>query len=312
MVRKFLSGMVARSVHVPGARCHQFKKDCPGAAVARECTADRVLLSTFMEEHWKTIGYLPDTGTGTFNDEDQDQDIEVQVGSKQIETNVIPDNTHSSKYNSVIVKGFKKDTPSESILDILSQNGLPDEFSMESFIQNENTGSITLENLKSEDCLALVVNMNRKRFLKRQIFVTAVVFNSPVKSQSRSDSATNGAPASSPGPGSVPPALPLLQPLLPKPPPSPSSLQTVPPVVSPGVQQKIDQIEKQASSTSELIVESNVRAEKRKSESSPETSELSRKEKKVLREGEKKQDKMRKKLEYKEKNSLQVEVTLTK
>ena len=125
--------------------------------------------------------------------------------------------------------------------------------------------------------------MNRKRYLNRQIFVTAVVFNSPVKSQSQNNSATNGAPASSPGPGSVPPALPLLQPLLPKPPPSPSSLQTVPPVVSPGVQQKIDQIEKQASSTSELIVESNVSAEKRKSESSPETSELSRKEKKVLR-----------------------------
>ena len=142
-----------------------------------------------------------------------------------------------------------------SILDILSQNGLPDEFSMESFIQNENTGSITLENLKPEDCLQLVANMNRKRFLKRQIFVTAVVFSSPVKTQSQADSATNGA-LSSPGSGSSQhPASPLVpQTLLPKPPPSPSSLQIASPVTSPGVQQKIDQLEKQASSTSELNI----------------------------------------------------------
>ena len=33
------------------ARCHQYKKDCPGAAVARECTADGVMLSTHTEDH---------------------------------------------------------------------------------------------------------------------------------------------------------------------------------------------------------------------------------------------------------------------
>ena len=78
------------------------------------------------------------------------------------------------------------------------------------------------------------------------------------------------------------------------------------PPISPGVQDKIDQIEKQASSTSDLTVDSSSRVDKRKSECSPEASELSRKEKKQLKEGEKKQDKMRKKLEYKEKNSVQV------
>ena len=59
-----------------------------------------------------------------------------------------------------------------------------------------------------------------------------------------------------------------------------------------------------ASSTSLTIT----RVDKRKSESSPESSELSRKEKKMLREEERKQDKMRKKLEFKEKNSVQVQI----
>ena len=78
--------------------------------------------------------------------------------------------------------------------------------------------------------------------------------------------------------------------------------------VNPGVQQKIDEIEKQSSASSELPAENNSRVDKRKSESSPETAELSRKEKKVMREEGKKQDKMKKKLEYKEKNTLQVQV----
>ena len=66
------------------ARCHQLKRDCPGAAVAKECTADRVLLSTFIEEHWKKIGYVPDAGAGALNDVDEEQDMEVQVGSNKI------------------------------------------------------------------------------------------------------------------------------------------------------------------------------------------------------------------------------------
>ena len=37
------------------ARCHQLKKDCPGLAVARNCTADRVLLSEHMREHWEIL-----------------------------------------------------------------------------------------------------------------------------------------------------------------------------------------------------------------------------------------------------------------
>ena len=43
------------------ARCHQYKKDCPGAAVARDCTAVRVLLSAHMAEQWVKIGYKPET-----------------------------------------------------------------------------------------------------------------------------------------------------------------------------------------------------------------------------------------------------------
>ena len=75
---------------------------------------------------------------------------------------------------------------------------------------------------------------------------------------------------------------------------------------SPTVQQSINHIEGKTSSTKTSDPSSPSKTEKRKSESSPDTGELSRKEKKVLKGEEKKQDKLRKKLEYKQKNTLQI------
>ena len=40
-----------------------------------------------------------------------------------------------------------------------------------------------VENLKPEECLILIEKMNRKRFLNRQIFVTSVVADSPIKQE---------------------------------------------------------------------------------------------------------------------------------
>ena len=77
------------------------------------------------------------------------------------------------------------------------------------------------------------------------------------------------------------------------------------PLPSPGVQQKIEEIEKQAGSV--LSVEPSIRLDKRKSEGSPEVAELSKKEKKILREEEKRQNKLSRKLEYKEKNTLKLD-----
>ena len=79
------------------------------------------------------------------------------------------------------MKGFRTDTPMENILEILSQYGLPDSYEKESLVKNETTGSITIENLKPEECLSLSSRMHKKKFLRRQIFVTSVVANSPGK-----------------------------------------------------------------------------------------------------------------------------------
>ena len=287
------------------ARCHHYKKDCPGAAVAKDCTADRVMLSTHMKEHWQKIGYQPDTDS--MNEVDETLELDIQVGRKDKETNVILESTLTSKYHSVIVKGFRADTSWDSIQEILTQQGLPRDYNGENVIQNEKTGSITLDNLNPEDCLSLISNMNRKRFLNRQIYVTSVVSASPVKPTIQIVESENSVPHSSEE--NLPPNLGSS--LVMKPSQSTNSL--VPDVdpespTSPTVKEKINQIENKTSSTPSSDLISPSRIDKRKSEASPETSEMSRKEKKILREEERKQDKLKKKLEYKQKNSLDVQI----
>ena len=295
------------------ARCHQYKKDCPGAAIARDCTADRVLLSSHMQEHWQKVGYQPETDA--LGEVDETNDLDIQVGGKKKENFVIPESTLTSKYRSVIVKGFRAETTLESILEILLQQGLPVDYTSEHIVQNKTTGSLTVENLKPEECLSLIENMNRRRFLNRTVYVTSVVGDSPVKPTIQVQPASSDS-SSSPNSKAEDHQPPYLgNPLVPRPSPSPIipapdplkefALDTP---VSPNVQGKISQIEKQSSASSIIETPVSNRADKRKSEASPESAELSRKEKKILREEEKKQEKLRKKQEHREKNNVKVQI----
>ena len=286
------------------ARCHQYKKDCPGAAVARDCTASRILLSAHMAEHWARIGYKPETDA--LNEVDQTAEPEVQVGGRDKNKLIITESSLTSKYKAVIIKGFRTDTPLEDILEILLGQGLPTGYSKEGITRNDKTGHLSVENLNPVDCLALSANMNSKRFLSRQIHVTSVVADSPTKSPpanklspSSSGSSTGPAQAvqiqSSLKP--LPPNLGTL--LIPKPSPtannSPAGIDDSSVAKSPSVQEKINLLE------SKDMTPLNF---KRKSEGSPET-DLSRKEKRIQRETEKKQRKIQKKEESRQNRSLE-------
>ena len=246
---------------------------------------------------------------------DETMDLDIQVGGKPKEQLLIPESTLTSKYRSVIVKGFRAETSLESILEILSQYELPADYYV---VKNEQSGSLTVENLKPENCLTLIEKMNKKRFLNRQIYVTSVVSDSPIKPavqvkppssavKTPSKSITDPAKASqSHSEDHLPPNLTLPNPHV-QLPPSPNNLAPDPfsdfvffdSSVSPTVQQKISKIEKQASTSAAC----KPRPDKRKPDSSPETDELSKKERKILRE----KEKLRKKLEYKEKNAVQLQ-----
>ena len=164
-----------------------------------------------------------------------------------------------------------------------------------------------VENLKPEECLILIEKMNRKRFLNRQIFVTSVVADSPIKQPPAQHLPETGTTTPPPPTQQYSSTAPVPKPNIsqPKVPDLGKPLSAKPAVTidlsgadskqennldkdfvfgppSPGVQEKIDVLEKQKSSSKLLVTPLPT---KRKSESSPEKSS---KEKKLIRSAEKK------------------------
>ena len=172
------------SVRYPGqewscARCHQFKHICPGKAVARECTAERVMLSEHMTRHWAKIGYKPDTTE--LNEVDENIELEIQVGSDKKKP-FVSDSNLTNKYKAVIVKGFTPDTSIDNIIEELNKHGLPLNHSVDDIVRNEKTGIMTINNLEPSNCIELMEKMHAQKVFGRKIFVTSVVSGSPAKS----------------------------------------------------------------------------------------------------------------------------------
>ena len=170
------------SVRYPGqqwscARCHQFKQACPGSAVARDCTSDRVMLSDHMLGHWNKIGYKPEAAA--LDGVDDLPEPEIQVGKTKKDLTVISENKLASKYRSVIVKGFASEQSLETVTQELAKCGLPTQIIQ----KNEKSGSLTLSSLEPEQCLTIMDMMHGRKFLGRKIFVTFVVASSPTKPQ---------------------------------------------------------------------------------------------------------------------------------
>ena len=94
-----------------------------------------------MVDHWDRIKYLPDT---EILDEVDQEEPEIQVGGKIMQQILIPESSLTSKYHSVIIKGFRADTPKDNICDILNQEDFLNDFDGRNILRNEKTGCLTL------------------------------------------------------------------------------------------------------------------------------------------------------------------------
>ena len=148
--------------------------------MARDCTADRVLLSEHMAAHWTKIGYKPDAEAD--HEVDEVPELEVQVGQTKKDVQVSSEGSKlTAKYRSVIVKGFSPKMSMDTVFQTLLEHGLPSNYDKNSLNKNETTGVLTLSDLVPDQCLAIIEKMHGKKFFGKKIFVTSVVSNSPVK-----------------------------------------------------------------------------------------------------------------------------------
>ena len=81
----------------------------------------------------------------------------------------------------MIINGFLPGTDLHMVLDVLLEHGLPPDKVVTNLLRKERAGKVTIENLSSTNCIELMDRLHGKVFLKRKIFVTAVVAASPKK-----------------------------------------------------------------------------------------------------------------------------------
>ena len=117
---------------------------------------------------------------------------------KKEETLVLSEKNLSTKYRSVILKGFTPDTVLDTITEELFKNGLPSGYNTQEILHNDKTGSLTLPNLEPEQCLAIMDQMHAKMFLGRKIYVTSVVSMSPTKAAPADPSQAGSSPSKPP------------------------------------------------------------------------------------------------------------------
>ena len=162
------------------ARCHKTESVCPGKAIARDCTSERILLSVHMEEHWEKVGYKPDASTSDLSEADE---LDVQVGRKDPEPappdSLRPD--YTSRYSSVLINGFSKSASEKEVYDILLEGGLPASYHIQNIQKSDKNGQLRIENLEPSVCLSLSSHIHGKQFFSRKVFVTSIVEKTPEK-----------------------------------------------------------------------------------------------------------------------------------
>ena len=302
------------------ARCHQTEKQqCSGKGVAKNCQQDRVLLSTHMDNHWKEIGFIPDSNTEL---EVEEEELEIQIGRDKINKLINHGPDLTNRYSSIIVSGFSADQNLDDIHDLLLNHGLTQSTKCEDLLQDMKSGKITIKDLSPTDCLVIMDRMHGKRFFGKKVYVTSVVSASPVKCvKSPAVQAPNSSPSPPPLPTpsfSHPQANKIKLKITPTLVPSCTNLKTVPVVIiesseddilpglqassdsgsdsdcepspiSPGMQAKIGVFDFPVQNSK--FFRKTSQAEKRKNSSSP---EMTRAEKKSL----KKERKKMKKIEH--------------
>ena len=146
--------------------------------MARDCTADRVMLSTHMAEHWDKVGYRPDTTE--LNEVDV---LDIQIGRGNPDPcppdSLRPD--HTAKYTSVLIRGFSRSADEKDIYNILIEGGLPANYKIEDIKKDDKTGKLVIDNLDPEVCVSLSKHIHEKQFFSKKVFVSSVVQKTPSK-----------------------------------------------------------------------------------------------------------------------------------
>ena len=165
------------------AKCHQSQHTCPGKGLARDCSAERVLLSDHMKNHWEEINFKPNTADMNEVDITTDDEIE-KVSASQTKENKTsfkePDPDTLKKCTGVVIPG---DCDIGSLIRFLKECGLAEEFTQEDllFKENRKTKTVYVHDLSPETSMKLIRNSQDREFQGKKLSVFTLVEDTPSK-----------------------------------------------------------------------------------------------------------------------------------
>ena len=171
------------------AKCHQNQSICPGKGLARDCTADRILLSDHMRQHWQEINFNP--SSTEMNDVDilTDEELEKVSDHSSKKPELVfkePAADILEKCTGIVIPGIKKDCDISDFLDCLKACGLPEQYGLEDFHFKENRRSktVTIHDLDPKKSLEIMKNLQGKVFSGRKVTAYTLIEDTPQKKTS--------------------------------------------------------------------------------------------------------------------------------
>ena len=180
------------SIKYPGQtktcnKCHKQANLCPGKGLAKECSAEKTLLSEHMISYWKQIKFTPETTN--MNEVD---DLETETSDENIVTvyqvkakpdKVTIDTGLAKRYGGVVIKGFKKESKIDDIVETLKEAGLSLDYDKADLNKTEKFGKLTIyvHDLKPEACVEIINNLNGETKMGSSISVYSLVEDTPTK-----------------------------------------------------------------------------------------------------------------------------------
>lgn len=177
------------SIRYPGQtktcnKCHQQSSTCPGKGLAKECSAEKILLSQHMISYWKHINFKPETTEMNEVDVETDEEQAKTVDEVRNKPPTVSNDTELSKrYSGVVIKGFKKDSKLDDIVDILKEAGLPFDYDKDDLQINDRFEKLTIyiHDLKSETCIELINNLHGHEKAGKKLSIYSLVEDTPTK-----------------------------------------------------------------------------------------------------------------------------------
>ena len=173
------------------AKCHQSQFNCPGKGLAKDCSADRVLLSDHMRKHWSEINYKPNTTEMNEVDDVSDEEMVKVCGSALKKPDPVfkePASDIKEKCTGVVIPGLKKDSDMSDLVICLKDHGLPNNYEVDDLHLKENRKSktVTIFDLQPNVSVELIKNIHGKVFNGRSLTAYTLVEDTPNKMSSQS------------------------------------------------------------------------------------------------------------------------------